>query len=209
MCKILVLCGKVKHAFGGFMVVPEHIHTERVEPHTLDHLNSMGPVLNRDSGIMELPGYQLILRKVLLSIKLCEKQGLNWSLQEGHIIVGNVRNVRLYIVKQKEVKHSSPNDAKQAAQERATHDNRSAIFHGKLADVKLGVLRPPVFGNLVDVIHLLIALVSSLYNHFVIGALLLLFARKFAVQFKHFAVLYVLSHKHCFYYYLLLILWMV
>jgi hypothetical protein len=51
------------------MVVPKNINTQRIESHTLDHLDAMGPVLKRDSGVMKLASNKLILGKIAFSIE--------------------------------------------------------------------------------------------------------------------------------------------
>jgi hypothetical protein len=54
------------------MVVPKHINTQRIESHALDHFDAMGPVFNRDSGVMKLASNKLILGKIAFSIERTE-----------------------------------------------------------------------------------------------------------------------------------------
>jgi hypothetical protein len=54
------------------MVVPKNINTQRVEPHALDHFDAVGPVLNRDSGVMKLASNQPILGEIAFSVELTQ-----------------------------------------------------------------------------------------------------------------------------------------
>ena len=54
------------------MVVPEDINAEGVESHTLDHFDTMRPVLKRDSGVMKLASNKPILGKIAFSVELTQ-----------------------------------------------------------------------------------------------------------------------------------------
>ena len=51
----------IKPSLLNFMKIPHHIHTQRIQSHRLYHPNTMLPVLNRNSGVMDLPSKDLVL----------------------------------------------------------------------------------------------------------------------------------------------------
>jgi hypothetical protein len=56
---ILILI--VKLSLLNLMEIPHHIHAQGIQPHCLYHHYAMLPILNRNSGIMDLPSKDLIL----------------------------------------------------------------------------------------------------------------------------------------------------
>jgi len=159
-------------------------------------LDSVRPILHRNPRIMKLSCNELMLGKILFCIELWQKHLSWWFFDERNVVVSGLWDVWLEIFEKIEVEDQASNYRAQTAHKSSTHDDCTTVIHGQLLYVYFGIVRPSSCAYFINLILILVLQILGCRNTNISFRIILLTSWRFPIELEHFALLYILTHKH-------------